>query len=411
MPTPSLITDLPQVLSLLQDLSRHQDPMSMLQAYAAHRNQLFPIDRSISLSRQDLQPPHYRITRSDLWPHQINPWTQKNRLPTFAGGLLGKLVYDGQAVIIDRLEISPDDPAAEYFAGMKSLAALPHFDDGVAVNMVVHMRMEESAFNPAQLPQMVLLSGMFGRAMKGLVLAAGLSTAKEELQNLYHTMTDLSDTVLDQARALKHQNQTLEDRVRERTAELEQRTRDLEEAHDDAIYILAVASEVKDENTGAHLHRMHALAESLSRTLGHDPEHVREIARAAILHDVGKLHVPDNILKKPGPLSDDERAVMQQHTQAGERILPDRPHFASARKVARSHHENWDGTGYPDRLQQNQIPLEARIVHLADVYDALTSARPYKKAWPPEEAKEYLHSQSGLMFDPALVDAFLDSDN
>src|SRR5207302_9773339 len=143
----------------------------------------------------------------------------------------------------------------------------------------------------------------------------------------YFTMTELSDTVLDQARALKHQNQTLEERVQERTAELEARTRDLEDAHHDAIYILAVASEEKDEHTGAHLRRMQGLTESLSRALGHDDEHTRELARAAILHDVGKLHVPDKILKKPGPLSDDERVVMQQHTLAGERILPVRPHF------------------------------------------------------------------------------------
>src|SRR5215467_752364 len=100
MPTPNLITDLPQVLSLLQAISRHQDPTSMLHAYAEHRNQMFPIDRSVSLSRRDLQPPQYRITRSDLWPNEINPWKQKNFLPTFAGGLLGKLLYDGQAVIV-----------------------------------------------------------------------------------------------------------------------------------------------------------------------------------------------------------------------------------------------------------------------------------------------------------------------
>ena len=191
MPSPGITHDLPEVISLLQDISRHQDPMSMLSAYAAHRNQTFPIDRSVSLSRRDLQPPAYRITRSDLWPQEINPWKQKNRLPAFSGGLLGKLLYDGRAVILDHINFSADDPAAEYFADMKSLAAIPHFDDGVVVNMVVHMRKEESAFDPRQFPQMVLLSGMFGRAMKGLVLAAGLSAAKEELQNMYHTMTDL----------------------------------------------------------------------------------------------------------------------------------------------------------------------------------------------------------------------------
>jgi HD-GYP domain-containing protein (c-di-GMP phosphodiesterase class II) len=328
----------------------------------------------------------------------------------FSGGLLGKLLYDGEARIINRLEVSADDPAAVYFAGMKSLAALPHFDGGVAVNMVIHMRKDENGFDPAEFPEMVLVSGIFGRAMKGLVIASDLAAAKQELQDLNGVMSELSDTVLDQARALKNQTKILEERVRERTAELEARGRDLEAAHDDAIYMLAVASEEKDEHTGTHLRRMHALTLALSRALGHDDAHTRELGRAAILHDVGKLHVPDNILKKPGPLEDEERVVMQHHTLAGERILADRPHFAAARRVARSHHENWDGSGYPDGLKRDEIPMEARIVHLADVYDALTSARPYKRAWSEEDARAYLRDQSGRMFDPSLVDRFLEKD-
>jgi HD-GYP domain-containing protein (c-di-GMP phosphodiesterase class II) len=407
----NLIGDLSQVISLLRDISRQHDPGSMLNAYKAHRKEMIPVDRSLSLSRRDLEFPVYRITRSDLWAQEINPWTERHRLPTFRSGLFGKLLYEGEATIINRLQIAVDDPAAEYFAGMKSLAALPHFDDGVAVNMVVHMRKQENAFDPAEFPEMVLLSGMFGRAMKGLVIASELAVAKQELQDLNGVMSDLSDTVLDQARALKNQTQILEGRVRERTAQLEARGRDLEAAHDDAIYMLAVASEEKDEHTGNHLRRMHALTQSLSRALGHDDAHTRELGRAAILHDVGKLHVPDNILKKPGPLADDERVVMQHHTLAGERILPDRPHFASARKVARSHHENWDGSGYPDGLKRDEIPIEARIVHLADVYDALTSVRPYKAAWSKDEAMAYLKDQSGRMFDPALVDTFLSASN
>jgi hypothetical protein len=402
-----LIQDLPQVVALLTDISRQHDPASMLRAYAAHRREMIPVDRTLSLSRRDLERPFYRITRSDLWSSDINPWTEKNRLPMFGGGILSTLIYDGQAIIHNHFEIAPDDPAAEYFAGMKSLAAIPHFDDGIATNMVVYMRKEADAFDAADFPQMVLLSGMFGRAMKGLVVASELSAAKKEMEDLNAVLTDLSDTVLDQARALKHQTEILERRVRERTGELEARRQDLEAAHDDAIYILAVASEEKDENTGDHLRRMHALTQRLSLALGHDDDRTREMGRAAILHDVGKLHVPDSILKKPGPLEEEERVVMQEHTLAGERILPDRPYFASARKVARSHHENWDGSGYPDGLKQDQIPIEARIVHLADVYDALTSVRPYKLAWSKEAALAYVRDQSGRMFDPALVETFV----
>ena len=101
---------------------------------------------------------------------------------------------------------------------------------------------------------------------------------------------------------------------------------------------------------------------------------------------------------------------MQEHTIAGERILPDRPYFAAARRVARSHHENWDGSGYPDGLAGDVIPLEARIVHLVDVYDALAAARPYKSAWTSTAARDFVRQQRGVMFDPALVDVFMNGE-
>jgi HD-GYP domain-containing protein (c-di-GMP phosphodiesterase class II) len=128
---------------------------------------------------------------------------------------------------------------------------------------------------------------------------------------------------------------------------------------------------------------------------------------AAILHDVGKMHVPDSILQKPGPLTPEERAVMEGHTIAAERILANRPFYAPARRVARSHHENWDGSGYPDKLAGDSIPLEARVVHLVDVYDALVNARPYKEAWPHERAVDFIRDQTGRMFEPTIVEAFL----
>jgi putative two-component system response regulator len=125
-----------------------------------------------------------------------------------------------------------------------------------------------------------------------------------------------------------------------------------------------------------------------------------------VLHDIGKMHVPDGILKKPGPLTADEMKTMQEHTVWGERILGEKPFFAAARRIARSHHENWDGSGYPDRTRGNNIPIEARIVHLADVYDALVSPRVYKAAWTPRQAGEFIVEASGQMFDPELVRVF-----
>ena len=128
---------------------------------------------------------------------------------------------------------------------------------------------------------------------------------------------------------------------------------------------------------------------------------------SSILHDVGKIHVPDSILKKPGPLTPEERSEMQLHTLAGERIISNEPFFEVARAIARNHHEDFNGGGYPDGLAGARIPRASRIVHLADVYDALTSRRVYKPAWPKQEALDSILKNRGRQFDPDVVDAFV----
>jgi putative two-component system response regulator len=215
----------------------------------------------------------------------------------------------------------------------------------------------------------------------------------------YGFLAQMSDTVLEQALELKRYNEKLEERVR-------QRTRELHEAHMEAIYMLAVASEAKDLDTGKHVRRIERFTRMLAQRLGLSTTDADAIGYSAILHDIGKIHVPDRILSKPGPLDDDERATMQQHTLAGERILSSASFFDRARRIARSHHENWDGSGYPDRLAGAAIPLEARIVHVADVYDALTSERVYKQPWSRERAVEAILSERGRMFAPEVADAF-----
>lgn len=232
-------------------------------------------------------------------------------------------------------------------------------------------------------------------------------------------VSQLSDTALEQAIALKHQTSTaqaeaasLRDQAQELTTvnkELErrvlQRTAELRQANVDAIYMLAIASEAKDHDTGAHVRRIRGLAEKTARALGYDPNRAYDTGLAAVLHDVGKIHVPDAILTKPGPLDPDERKTMEQHTLWGQRILPDRPFFQRARAIARSHHEHFDGSGYPDQLSGRKIPEEARIVHVADVYDALTSERPYKEAWAKERALADISEHVGTHFDPEIVEA------
>jgi PAS domain S-box-containing protein len=228
---------------------------------------------------------------------------------------------------------------------------------------------------------------------------SGQKKAEARAIEEYETISTLSDTVLEQALDLKRYSQKLEDKVRERTAELH-------DANMEAIYMLAVASEAKDADTGAHVRRIENYTRLLAAEMG-VPENLAErFGYSAILHDVGKMRVPDRILKKPGPLDAGERNEMKLHCITGERILSRKPFFEIARQIARSHHENWDGSGYPDGLAGEAIPLSARIVHLADVFDALTSARIYKPSWPPEQAVAAILENAGKQFDPMVVGAF-----
>lgn len=223
--------------------------------------------------------------------------------------------------------------------------------------------------------------------------------AESAVRDQYKLVSEMSDTLLQQALELKRYSQTLEARVQQRTAELH-------EAHMDAVYMLAVASEAKDADTGRHVRRIARLARNVADAMNFSPTESEAIGFSSILHDVGKIHVPDMILTKPGPLDDQERARMQLHTLAGERILSSNAFFDRARKIARSHHEEWDGSGYPDGLAGEQIPLEARIVHLVDVFDALTHSRVYKEAWPYPKAFDAVLAGKGTSFDPQVVEAF-----
>jgi hypothetical protein len=175
----------------------------------------------------------------------------------------------------------------------------------------------------------------------------------------------------------------------------------------EAVLILARAAEAKDAVTGDHVARVGDLSYELGVRAGLGPAEAEDLRFAAMLHDVGKLHLPDNILNKPGRLTRAEWEQVQLHTVWGERILGSTEGFELARRVARSHHENFDGTGYPDGLRGAQIPLVARIVRLADVYDALRSDRPYKPAWDLSRALAELDDHAGAMFDPELTKIFV----
>jgi putative two-component system response regulator len=200
---------------------------------------------------------------------------------------------------------------------------------------------------------------------------------------------------------IQSQNHVLEAKVRERT-------RALEEAQMEIVERLAVAAEFRDDNTGQHTQRVGQMSALLAKQLGMADAQVSLVRRAAPLHDVGKIGVPDKILLKLGTLTEEEFAIVKTHTVIGARILSGGkfPLLRLAEEIAFSHHERWDGSGYAG-LSGTDIPLAGRIVAVADVFDALTQQRPYKPAWSIGEAIAEIERQRGQQFDPGVVDAFL----
>lgn len=192
---------------------------------------------------------------------------------------------------------------------------------------------------------------------------------------------------------------------RERNEALEEVSR----AHHEALFRLALAAEYRDDDTGAHILRVGFIAEALALLAGMPASEAAMLRKAAPMHDVGKIGVPDNVLKKPGPLTPEERAVMNRHAAMGAEILgaSDVPLFRLASEVALSHHERFDGAGYPRGLAGTDIPLSGRIVAVVDYFDALTMDRCYRPAIADDTALAMLERERGRLFDPAVADAFL----
>jgi putative nucleotidyltransferase with HDIG domain len=197
-------------------------------------------------------------------------------------------------------------------------------------------------------------------------------------------------------------SELLERRVHERTEELR-------ETQLEVVRRLAQAAESRDGDTGQHIERMSRLCERLAREIGWSVAEAELLRHASALHDVGKIGIPDRVLLKPGKLDTDEREIMKTHAMIGASMLADSRSelLQVAEEIARTHHERWDGTGYPARVRGEDIPLVGRICSICDVFDALVSPRPYKEAWPVPDALAEIASQSGRQFDPQLVEAFL----
>ena len=184
---------------------------------------------------------------------------------------------------------------------------------------------------------------------------------------------------------------------------------ELRESRLQIIQRLGLAAEYKDNETGLHVIRMSHYSKTLALAAGWSAASAEELLTAAPMHDIGKIGIPDQILLKPGPLTPEEWVVMKRHPVIGAEIIGE--HSSSllkmARQIAMCHHEKWDGSGYPNGLKGEDIPIEARIVTVADVFDALTTERPYKKAWTVEAALDVLHKDAGKHFDPKLVMLFV----
>lgn len=183
---------------------------------------------------------------------------------------------------------------------------------------------------------------------------------------------------------------------------------ELKQSRLQVVQRLGLAAEYKDNETGLHVIRMSHVSRLIAEAAGFSEKAQEEILHAAPMHDIGKIGIPDAILSKPGKLTPEEWEVMKTHPSIGGRIIgeDDTGLLAVARRIALYHHERWDGSGYPHGLKGEDIPVEARIIAIADVFDALINARPYKPAWPVDKAVAQINSESGTHFDPTLVECF-----
>ena len=275
---------------------------------------------------------------------------------------------------------------------------MPHLDGYQVMEQLKEL-------NDPLLPPIIILTAQHGKDYLLKALRAGARdfiTKPFDRNELIMRARNLLEAHL--AHRMTHdQKAVLEDMVRERTEEI-RRTR-LQ-----VVQRLGMAAEYRDEETGNHILRMSHISALLARSIGWSEAKCELMLLASPMHDIGKIGIPDNILLKPGKFEPDEWEIMKTHAVIGGKLLEgdDSNLMQMARSIALSHHEKWDGSGYPNGLAGDGIPLAGRIAALADVFDALTSKRPYKKAWTVEAAVDLIKENSGKQFDPALVETFLE---
>lgn len=231
-------------------------------------------------------------------------------------------------------------------------------------------------------------------------------TPDDEWLDFFETLAGQAALAIENAQLI-HGLETVNNDISRVNLELVSANQNLISAYDATIESLALALNLRDYETEEHSRRVTTMTLELAKMMGFTPEELVNIHRGTLLHDIGKLGVPDAILRKPGLLTEEERLVMQQHPIFAYNLLESIEYLKPALDIPHLHHEKWDGTGYPHGLEGNNIPMSARLFAIVDVYDALTSDRPYRKAWTKQDAKAYIQDQSGKHFDPHVVSVFL----
>ncbi len=208
-------------------------------------------------------------------------------------------------------------------------------------------------------------------------------------------------------RELEHYRARLEEMVEHRTLQLQTAMRRIEMTYDETLEALGAALDLRDTETAGHSRRVSRYCQEIASALGLDTEKLKEISRGSYLHDIGKIGIPDAILLKPGKLDEEETAIMQSHARIGYDLVCRIAFLAPAAEIVLTHQERFDGTGYPQGLMGEEIPIGARVFAVADTLDAMTSDRPYRRAMPFEQARAEMQRESGRQFDPQVVGAFL----
>jgi putative two-component system response regulator len=324
------------------------------------------------------------------------------------------IVDDSRSSLLHLQQLTERDPGVRAMAFLDPEAALDgalkhRFDMAIVDHImpkcdgITFIRRMRATEGHGQIP-MVMLTATTDDAVRLAALEAGAtdflskSQSPVELKVRLRNLIKLSDAL-----------RKLDDHVAEQAREIEKATQGLLAREEEMVFRLSKALEYRDNDTNDHTLRVAKYSRMIAERLGLSRQECRSIYLASPLHDIGKVAIPDGILLKPGRLDDDERATMNTHAEIGARILGDSASdlIKLAAQIAEGHHEHWDGNGYPKGLAGEAIPLAARIVAIADVFDALTTERPYKKAFPVSRALEILVAERGRHFDPACIDAFL----